>query len=118
MPRKVSTDVFTEFVRSMIRQRVKAGLKRAVEQGKQLGRPRVRPDIERQIQNHLRKGTGILKTAELVGVDTATVQRVRIQILALSTKAPPREETSLLIDAGRPPRGSNGRVYGAGDGTR
>jgi hypothetical protein len=75
----------------------------------------VRPDIERQIQNHLRKGTGILKTAEWVGVGAATVQRVKVEILALSTKAPPREEMSLLIDAGRPPRGSNGRVYGACD---
>jgi hypothetical protein len=32
---------------------------------------------EKRILSHLRKGTGILKTAELVGVGTGTVQRIK-----------------------------------------
>jgi DNA invertase Pin-like site-specific DNA recombinase len=71
------TGAFAEFERSMIRQRVKAGLRRAVEQGKQLGRPKIDSAIERRIQSHLRKGTGILKVARIVGVGTGTVQRIK-----------------------------------------
>ena len=71
------TGAFAEFERSMIRQRVNAGLRRAVEQGKQLGRPRIDEAIEKRILSHLRKGTGILKTARLVGVGTGTVQRIK-----------------------------------------
>jgi DNA invertase Pin-like site-specific DNA recombinase len=71
------TGAFAEFERSMIRQRVNAGLKRAVEQGKQLGRPRIDPKLEQRILSHLRKGTGILKTAKLCEVATGTVQRIK-----------------------------------------
>jgi DNA invertase Pin-like site-specific DNA recombinase len=71
------TGAFSEFERSMIRQRVKAGLKRAIEQGKQLGRPRIDPKLEQRILSHLRKGTGILKTAKLCEVGTGTVQRIK-----------------------------------------
>ena len=71
------TGAFAEFERSMIRQRVNAGLKRAVEQGKQLGRPRIDPKLEQRILSHLRKGTGILKTAKLCEVGTGTVQRIK-----------------------------------------
>jgi DNA invertase Pin-like site-specific DNA recombinase len=71
------TGAFAEFERSMIRQRVKAGLKRAIEQGKQLGRPRIDPKLEQRILSHLRKGTGILKTAKLCEVGTGTVQRIK-----------------------------------------
>src|SRR5262245_50769828 len=71
------TGAFAEFERSMIRQRVNAGLRRAVEQGKQLGRPRIAEAVEKRILSHLRKGTGILKTARLVGVGTGTVQRIK-----------------------------------------
>jgi DNA invertase Pin-like site-specific DNA recombinase len=74
------TGAFAEFERSMIRQRVNAGLRRAVEQGKQLGRPRVSEAVEKRILTHLRKGTGILKTAELVGVGTGTVQRIKAEM--------------------------------------
>ena len=76
------TGAFAEFERSMIRQRVHAGLKRAVEQGKQLGRPRIDSATERRIQSHLRKGTGILKVAEIVGVGTGTVQRIKQEMEA------------------------------------
>jgi DNA invertase Pin-like site-specific DNA recombinase len=71
------TGAFAEFERSMIRQRVTAGLRRAVEQGKQLGRPRIDPKLEQRILSHLRKGTGILKTAKLCEVGTGTVQRIK-----------------------------------------
>jgi DNA invertase Pin-like site-specific DNA recombinase len=71
------TGAFAEFERSMIRQRVNAGLKRAVEQGKRLGRPRIDPKLEQRILSHLRKGTGILKTAKLCEVGTGTVQRIK-----------------------------------------
>jgi DNA invertase Pin-like site-specific DNA recombinase len=71
------TGAFAEFERSMIRQRVKLGLKRAVAQGKQLGRPAVGGELERKAQRELRKGTGILKVARLVGLGTGTVHRIR-----------------------------------------
>jgi DNA invertase Pin-like site-specific DNA recombinase len=68
---------FAEFERSMIRQRVTAGLRRAVEQGTKLGRPRIEPELEKRILSHLRKGMGILKVAEVCGVGTGTVQRIK-----------------------------------------
>ncbi len=74
------TGAFAEFERSMIRQRVKAGLKRAVAQGKTLGRPKVAGDLERKAMRHLRKGTGILKTAKLVGLGTGTVARIKAEM--------------------------------------
>jgi DNA invertase Pin-like site-specific DNA recombinase len=70
------TGAFAEFERTMIRQRIKAGLKRAVAQGVRLGRPRVDSAIERKVRNELAKGTGILKTARLLGIGTGTVQRI------------------------------------------
>jgi DNA invertase Pin-like site-specific DNA recombinase len=75
------TGAFAEFERSMIRQRVKAGLARAIEQGTKsgnpIGRPKIEPAIEKRILSHLRKGTGILKTARLCEVGTGTVQRIK-----------------------------------------
>jgi DNA invertase Pin-like site-specific DNA recombinase len=71
------TGAFAEFERSMIQQRVKLGLKRAVAQGKQLGRPTVAGELERKAQRHLRKGTGILKVAKMVGLGTGTVHRIK-----------------------------------------
>ena len=35
------------------------------------------PALEKRIQTHLRKGTGILKVAEVCGVGTGTVQRIK-----------------------------------------
>jgi DNA invertase Pin-like site-specific DNA recombinase len=71
------TGAFAEFERSMIRQRVKLGIKRAVAQGKHLGRPAIAPELERKAQRQLRKGTGILKVAKLVGLGTGTVHRIK-----------------------------------------
>lgn len=74
------TGAFAEFERSMIRQRVNAGLKRAVEQGKTLGRPRTDDKTEKAIRKHLTAGTGIRKTAGIVGVGVGTVQRIRAEM--------------------------------------
>jgi DNA invertase Pin-like site-specific DNA recombinase len=74
--------VFAEFERAMIRERVKAGLQRAVAQGRKLGRPRVGADKERAVRAALRKGNGIRKVAGLVGVGTATVQRIKAEMPA------------------------------------
>jgi DNA invertase Pin-like site-specific DNA recombinase len=66
----------------MIQQRVKLGLKRAVAQGKHLGRPPVSVELERKAQRHLRKGTGILRVAKLVGLGTGTVHRIKREMEA------------------------------------
>jgi DNA invertase Pin-like site-specific DNA recombinase len=76
------TGAFAEFERSMIRQRVKLGLKRAVAQGKHLGRPPITVELERKAQRALRKGTGILKVAKLVGLGTGTVHRIKREMTA------------------------------------
>jgi DNA invertase Pin-like site-specific DNA recombinase len=76
------TGGFAEFERSMIWQRVKLGLKRAVAQGKQLGRPPIASELERKAQRELRKGTGILKVAKLVGLGTGTVHRIKREMNA------------------------------------
>jgi DNA invertase Pin-like site-specific DNA recombinase len=76
------TGAFAEFERNMIQQRVKLGLKRARAQGKQLGRPHVAADLERKAERHLRKGTGILRTAKLVGLGTGTVHRIKREMEA------------------------------------
>jgi DNA invertase Pin-like site-specific DNA recombinase len=68
---------FAEFERSMIRQRVKLGLKRAVANGARLGRPKVDDAIERKVRAQLDKGTGIIKTAKLLGIGVGTVQRIK-----------------------------------------
>jgi DNA invertase Pin-like site-specific DNA recombinase len=66
--------VFAEFERSMIVDRTKAGLRRALAQGKTLGRPKVALEIEAAVRASLAAGTGILKTARLVGCGVGTVQ--------------------------------------------
>jgi DNA invertase Pin-like site-specific DNA recombinase len=71
------TGAFAEFERSMIRQRVKLGLKRAVANGAKLGRPTIPEDIERKARAQLAKGTGIIKTAKLLGIGVGTVQRIK-----------------------------------------
>lgn len=72
--------VFAEFERAMIQARVNAGIARAREKGTKTGNPFGRPKIEDAkevaIRQHLSAGTGILKTAKLVGVGSGTVQRI------------------------------------------
>ena len=74
---------FAEFERTMIRQRVKAGLKRAVAQGVKLDRPKIDSATERKVRRQLAKGTGILRTAKLLGLGTGTVQRISRELHAL-----------------------------------
>jgi DNA invertase Pin-like site-specific DNA recombinase len=73
--------VFAEFERGIIVERVKSGLARARSQGKRLGRRPVSQDTVRQIQETLAAGTGILRTAKVLGVGTGTVHRVKRQTM-------------------------------------
>lgn len=68
--------VFAEFERAMISERVKSGINRARSQGKTLGRPKVNHEIEEAIRVERQKGTGIKRTAKLVGTSVSVVQRV------------------------------------------
>jgi DNA invertase Pin-like site-specific DNA recombinase len=79
---------FAEFERAMIRERVKLGLKRAVAEGKQLGRPQVDGKFAAAAKLELEKGTGILKTARLLGLGTGTVQRIKREMRRAETNAP------------------------------
>jgi DNA invertase Pin-like site-specific DNA recombinase len=78
--------VFAEFERAMIQARINAGLARAREHGtksgKPIGRPTLSPKLAAAVRRHLRAGTGILKTARLVGVGSGTVQRIRREMAA------------------------------------
>jgi DNA invertase Pin-like site-specific DNA recombinase len=73
--------VFAEFERALIQERIHAGLVRAREKGTRSGKPIGRPRIPRrkveQICAELAKGTGIIRTARLVGVGVGTVQKIR-----------------------------------------
>lgn len=72
--------VFGEFERAMIAERVLAGLERARSQGKKFGRPRISTEKEEAIKASLNRGTGVGKTARLVGVGISAVQRVKAGI--------------------------------------
>ena len=85
------TGAFGEFERSMIRQRVKAGLapiKAKIARGekftskagivrRKLGRPGAEADKMERARQELARGTGIGKTARLVGLGTGTVHRLK-----------------------------------------
>ncbi|MBI1212971.1 MAG: resolvase [Alphaproteobacteria bacterium] len=71
--------VFAEFERAMIVERVKAGLQRARKEGRVGGRPRVPSRIEERARQLLAEGTGIRKTAELLGIGVSVVQRLRAE---------------------------------------
>ena len=89
------TGAFSEFERSMIRQRVIAGLNpikakiardgrftsKAGKVHRRLGRPGSEPAKMELARQELAKGTGIAKTARLVGLGTGTVHRLRGQWL-------------------------------------
>lgn len=74
--------VFAEFERAMIRERVFSGMQRAKAQGKRLGRAPTPALTEAAIRIELQRGTGILKTARLHKVGTATVQRIKREMTA------------------------------------
>ena len=85
------TGAFAEFERAMIRQRVRAGLSTVKEKiardgkftskagkvRKRLGRPGSEPEKIAQARIELEKGTGIGKTARLVGLGTGTVHKLK-----------------------------------------
>ena len=91
------TGAFAEFERSMIRQRVRAGLsviKAKIERDgkfvskagkvrKRLGRPGAEADKLDRAREELAKGTGIIKTAKLIGLGTGTVHKLRREMLAV-----------------------------------
>ena len=68
--------VFSEFERAMIVERVKAGLGRARSQGKRLGRPMLSDAKQQRVRDLLAAGTGIVKTAHIVGCGVSVVQRL------------------------------------------
>jgi DNA invertase Pin-like site-specific DNA recombinase len=72
--------VFAEFERSIIVERVNAGIARArvkgTKSGNPIGRPVVGGNRIAAVRAELEKGTGILKTARIVGVGVSVVQRV------------------------------------------
>ena len=77
-------NVLAEFQRSMSQARIKAGLARARTNprkgAKASGRPKVADTIEGEIRSLLQAGTGIMKTARMVGVGTGTVQRIKAEL--------------------------------------
>jgi DNA invertase Pin-like site-specific DNA recombinase len=76
--------VFAEFERAIIQERIHAGLARAREKGtksgKAIGRPRIPRRKAEQIRAELNKGTGVVKTARLVGVGVGTVQKIKVEM--------------------------------------
>ena len=77
--------VFAEFERAMIVERVKAGLSRARSQGKRLGRCPVSADVVENIRAQLAGGSGILKTAKLIGCGVGTVHRIKREMAGAAT---------------------------------
>ena len=76
--------VFAEFERAMIQDRIRAGLTRAQANGKRLGRPAMCDEIVTRIREQLAAGTGIHKTARLIGCGVGTVQKVKAELRAAS----------------------------------
>jgi len=77
--------VFAEFERELIVARVNAGMARAklegTKSGKAIGRPLVSDAREKAARAELAKGTGILKTAKLIGLGSSTVQRIKREMV-------------------------------------
>ena len=68
--------VFAEFERSIIQERIAAGIARArakgTRSGKAFGRPKLSAEREAAVRAALAAGTGIRRTARLVGTGNAT----------------------------------------------
>jgi DNA invertase Pin-like site-specific DNA recombinase len=71
--------VFSEFERAMISERVRSGLLRNRAAGTKLGRPAISERKAEAIREHLKSGTGINKTARLVGCGVSAVQRIKAE---------------------------------------
>jgi len=78
--------VFAEFERTIIQERIAAGIARArakgTRSGKPFGRPRLSTEREAAVRAVLSDGTGIRKTARLVGTGNATVARIAAEMRA------------------------------------
>lgn len=74
--------IFAEFERAMTVERVHAWLARARAESKHIGRPPLPGEKVREIQDQLRAGCGIRKTARIVGCGVGTVQRVKATLAA------------------------------------
>jgi len=78
--------VFAEFEHALIQERIHAGLVRAREKGTGRGNPIGRPQTPRrkvnQIEAELAKGTGIIRTARIVGAGVGTVQKIKALLRA------------------------------------
>jgi DNA invertase Pin-like site-specific DNA recombinase len=72
-----------EFERAMIRERIMAGLERAKTNGWRRGYEADDPKLE-EARAMLAGGTGILRTAQAVGLGTGTVQKLKRQMAAAS----------------------------------
>jgi hypothetical protein len=59
----------------------------ALKAKKTLGRPKVGSKVEEAIRDHLTAGHGILKVAQLLGVGSGTVQRVKREMVATDAEA-------------------------------
>jgi len=91
--------IFSEFEREMIVARVNAGLARARDtiardghfiskagkKRQRLGRPNADPKKIEQARRELANGTGVLKTAKLIGLGTGTVQRLKREMAINAT---------------------------------
>ena len=78
--------MFGEFEREMIvaastrpRPRARRSTRKS---GKAIGRPRGNDAVESAVRAELAKGTGILKTAQALGVGTGTVQKIKNEMIA------------------------------------
>jgi DNA invertase Pin-like site-specific DNA recombinase len=73
--------VFAEFERAIIKERIAAGLARARKYGTKSGKPIGHAPLPKAkteaIRAELAKGTGILKTARIVGTGVSVVQRIK-----------------------------------------
>jgi DNA invertase Pin-like site-specific DNA recombinase len=76
--------VFAEFERSIIQERIAAGIARArakgTRSGRAFGRPKLAAEREAAVRASLAAGTGIRKTARLVGTGNATVARIAAEM--------------------------------------
>ena len=76
--------VFVEFERSTIQERISAGIARARQKGtrsgRAFGRPKLSAEREAAVRVSLAAGTGIRRTARLVGTGNATVARIAAEM--------------------------------------
>jgi DNA invertase Pin-like site-specific DNA recombinase len=83
--------VFAEFERDLLVERVRAGLARAKAQGKRIGRPRTPERKAAEVREALLAGRGIHTICRNLGIGSATVQRIRREMIELHRAVAPME---------------------------